>query len=650
MPWLESMISSFFRRRAWRGIVLVAVTYFYFLLFAQFGFLRLLQGRLGGAAEVRLAMTAMGLAGLSASILTAWLLRRWQPRQLVRVGFLGSCGATLLAAPASSLPAMAVAATAIGSFLGVLTVALASGLRDWMPGRGYALDIGIGTGLAYWICNLPPVFEAQPPVQALAAAGGCLIGLAVAGPVAARETNPAAPARRGHRLRFASLVLSFLALVWIDSAAFAVIQESPQLKAMTWGDPGQKMLLGALHLLAALAAGWLLERGGLREVLLATFALFALSFTMLTRSAGLAAAAGPLYVIGISFYSVALIVCAARRPAGVPGRWRPALLYGVAGWLGSALGVGMAQDLHTIPAPFIVAAGSLIAGGWLLGRPALARTLTGAYGRAGLLAGAGILLSLGVVHGGSEAVAPDAATSEEARIARGREVYLAEGCINCHSSFVRCGTRDEELWGPCGAPTADSSPPLIGNRRQGPDLLNAGNRRSAAWHRQHLRDPRSVSPASRMPGYAHLFEGSTRGDDLVAFLTSRGAESRVDRFMYTQAFRLAEPPGTGSKAQGALLFARHCAACHGRAGRGDGVLSGVFRRPAMDLAKGSFWLVPRGPGLGSETEGLARVIRFGVPGTSMPGHEYFSDDEIADLVAYVRGLTPIQSAARGAAP
>ncbi len=644
------MSSSRIGRRAWRGILLVAVTYFYFLLFAQFGFLRLLQGRLGSAAEVRYAMTAMGLAGLSASILTAWLLRRWQPRQLVRLGLVGSSTAALLAIPASSLLAMAAAATAIGAFLGILTVALASGLRDWMPARGFALDIGLGTGLAYWVCNLPPVFEARPVAQALAVAGACLIGLVAAGPVAALEPSSASPVRRGYRLRFASIVLSFLALVWIDSAAFAVIQESPPLKAMTWGGPGQKMILGALHLLAALAAGWLLDRGGLREVLLATFALFALSFTMLTHSEGMGMAAGPLYVIGISFYSVALIVCAARRPTGVPDRWRPALLYGVAGWLGSALGVGMAQDLHTIPAPFILAAGSLIAGGWLLGRPTLARALAGAYGRAALLAGAGLLLSLGVVHGGSEAAAPVTATSEEARIARGREVYLAEGCINCHSSFVRCDSPDEELWGPCGAPAAESSPPLIGNRRQGPDLLNAGNRRSPEWHRQHLRNPRSVSPASRMPGYAHLFEGSTRGDDLVAFLASRGAASRVDRFMYTQAFPVAEPLATGSKARGARLFARHCVACHGRAGRGDGMLSGVFRRPAMDLAKGSFWLVPRGAGLGSEAEGLARVIRFGVPGTSMPGHEYLSDEEVADLVAHVRSLTPAMGAARGAAP
>jgi mono/diheme cytochrome c family protein len=632
-----------------RGILLVAATYTYFLLFAQFGFLELLQERLGGAGDVRLAMTAMGVAGLSASLLTALLLKRHQPPRLVRVGFVGCAAAALLALPASSLGTLAGAAAAIGGFTGLLTVALAAGLRAWLPGRRWALDVGIGTGAAYLVCNLPPLFEARPEVQALLVATTCLAGFAAAGRVTPPEESSRGAAGRGGRLRYAAALLSFMVLIWIDSAAFAVIQDSPELKAMTWGGPGQKMVLGGLHLLAALAAGWLLRRGLLRELLLATLALFAVAFALLDRSGGLGLLAGPLYVIGISFYSVALIVYAAGSSGGLPRRWRAALLYGLAGWLGSALGVGMAQDLHTIPAPLIAAAGLVIVGSWLAGRPTLGRTLVRVYGRTALLAGAGVLLSLGVLRGES-ASSPTAGDPEAEQIARGREVYLSEGCINCHSRFVRCDTADEELWGPCGAPPEEASPPLIGNRRQGPDLLNAGNRRSAEWHRMHLRDPRALSPGSRMPGYAHLFEDGSRGEDLVAWLASLGGESRAQRFEYTRAVPVADPAGKGSADRGAELFTRHCAACHGRVGRGDGVLSGLFRRPAMDLTKGSFWLVPRGPGIGTEAEGLARLVRFGVPGTSMPGHEYLSDRQVADLVAFVRDLAAEPMAARGAAP
>jgi hypothetical protein len=79
-----------------------------------------------------------------------------------------------------------------------------------------------------------------------------------------------------------------------------------------------------------------------------------------------AALAGPLYAIGISTYSVALILVPSARAdqAGLlPARWRAALLYGVAGWLGSALGVGMAQHLHRLPGALIVAGGLVILAG-----------------------------------------------------------------------------------------------------------------------------------------------------------------------------------------------------------------------------------------------------------------------------------------------
>src|SRR5262245_21404725 len=77
--------------------------------------------------------------------------------------------------------------------------------------------------------------------------------------------------------------------------------------------------------------------------------------------------------------------------------------------------------------------------------------------------------------------------ADEALIAAGRRVYVAEGCINCHSQYVRPGTADEARWGPAGnlAEMLAQTPPLFGNRRQGPDLQNVGNRRSHDWQRLH---------------------------------------------------------------------------------------------------------------------------------------------------------------------
>jgi cytochrome c oxidase cbb3-type subunit 2 len=234
-----------------------------------------------------------------------------------------------------------------------------------------------------------------------------------------------------------------------------------------------------------------------------------------------------------------------------------------------------------------------------------------------------------------------AAESARAAAARGRRVYVAEGCIGCHSQRVRPGARDELAWGPSHGDRADGVPRLIGVRRQGPDLANAGNRRSAVWHRLHLEDPRRLAPRSTMPSYAHLF-GDGRGDDLVAYLSSLGAGSERARYALTQAAPVpARPAAPAALAvrRGGRLFAELCSPCHGRHGGGDGPLAPALgRRPAIDLRKPRWWLVSWGPGSEPEGEALARVVRFGVPTTSMPGHEWLSDEQVAEVVAFVQAL------------
>jgi hypothetical protein len=188
-------------------------------------------------------------------------------------------------------------------------------------------------------------------------AGGFLAITALPREAWRREPEPACPALGPADFRswgFVSLVLALLALVWIDSTAFATIQHTAELKGRTWGGPSQQWLMGGVHLAAAVLAGALIDAGWFRGLLLGTFLLFALAFRMLGVWGLDATLAGPLYAIGISTYSVALILIPSARAdqAGlIPARGRAALLYGVAGWLGSALGVGMAQHLHHLPPP-----------------------------------------------------------------------------------------------------------------------------------------------------------------------------------------------------------------------------------------------------------------------------------------------------------
>ncbi|MBC2603962.1 cbb3-type cytochrome c oxidase subunit II [Puniceicoccus vermicola] len=116
-------------------------------------------------------------------------------------------------------------------------------------------------------------------------------------------------------------------------------------------------------------------------------------------------------------------------------------------------------------------------------------------------------------------------------VARGREVYISEGCIHCHSQYIRPVGMDTELWGPPTSPdkALAQSPVLIGNRRQGPDLSTVGSRLSPDWNRRHLIDPPGIVKGSRMPSFAHLFDGeeSSRGEALLAYLDSLRAEKRI---------------------------------------------------------------------------------------------------------------------------
>ncbi len=212
----------------------------------------------------------------------------------------------------------------------------------------------------------------------------------------------------------------------------------------------------------------------------------------------------------------------------------------------------------------------------------------------------------------------------------GREIYIAEGCIHCHTQYVRPGTRDEILWGPAADPARilAEQPPLIGNRRQGPDLMNIGNRRSPEWNRRHLMNPRALVPASRMPSYAHLFaQGDVRGEALVAYLGSLGADMAAQRKLQIQKWQPASDALKIAPSAMAALYRENCAQCHGERGTGDGPLADEFGGSMKCRISG----IPPGE--------LTRVIKFGIPGRLMPGHETLSDPEIIGLADYVETLT-----------
>jgi cytochrome c oxidase cbb3-type subunit 2 len=88
----------------------------------------------------------------------------------------------------------------------------------------------------------------------------------------------------------------------------------------------------------------------------------------------------------------------------------------------------------------------------------------------------------------------------------GRDIYLREGCYNCHSQMIRPFRAETERYGhySVAGESVYDHPFQWGSKRTGPDLARVGGRYSDNWHRDHLNDPRSVVPESNMPSYAWL--------------------------------------------------------------------------------------------------------------------------------------------------
>ena len=88
----------------------------------------------------------------------------------------------------------------------------------------------------------------------------------------------------------------------------------------------------------------------------------------------------------------------------------------------------------------------------------------------------------------------------------GRNIYIREGCYNCHSQMVRPFRDEIERYGhySLAAESMYDHPFQWGSKRTGPDLARVGGKYSDEWHRNHMIDPRSVVPESVMPGYPFL--------------------------------------------------------------------------------------------------------------------------------------------------
>jgi cytochrome c oxidase cbb3-type subunit II len=244
---------------------------------------------------------------------------------------------------------------------------------------------------------------------------------------------------------------------------------------------------------------------------------------------------------------------------------------------------------------------------------------------------------------GSQPLAP--------REREGQAVYVAEGCVYCHTQQVRPLAEDHGF----GRPSVPGDyarlswidawrepPAVLGTERTGPDLSDIGARQpSATWQYIHLYQPRAVVPASVMPAFPWLFRveaqpesgavvvpvppsAAPAGGKVVA--TAR-AQALVAYLLALKQARLPQgaPPGgeTGEQGGGvgASVYGSHCATCHQADGKG---IAGAFPSLVGDAEVTA-----------ADPTAHVRIVLFGLTGRTIAGTAYAGDmpawaDQLSD--------------------
>jgi len=139
----------------------------------------------------------------------------------------------------------------------------------------------------------------------------------------------------------------------------------------------------------------------------------------------------------------------------------------------------------------------------------------------------------------------------------GRDIYIREGCNNCHSQMIRPFRAETERYGhySVAGEFVYDHPFLWGSKRTGPDLQRVGGRYSDEWHRLHLNNPRDVVPESNMPAYPWLAKTSLGTGDIEAKMR---ALRRIGVPYSDEEIANAKAEITGKTEQDALIAYLQC--------------------------------------------------------------------------------------------
>jgi len=222
--------------------------------------------------------------------------------------------------------------------------------------------------------------------------------------------------------------------------------------------------------------------------------------------------------------------------------------------------------------------------------------------------------------------------------ARGRQIYVREGCFYCHTQFTRLQDRG---YGPLvkAGDYVFETPHQLGTARTGPDLTNEGGKFPSQWQKAHLINPRALKPGSIMPSFSFLSDRDM--NDLVAYIQSLGDQRAVhayvqapEEYAVALARKTVDTNSDAAANAGRGLYTQNCAACHGLDGRGDGPNSISLEKKPANLTRPFYQQYP-------DDFWFYRITE-GVPGTRMPrwgDGDLLSEEQRWYLVAYVKSLS-----------
>jgi len=244
-----------------------------------------------------------------------------------------------------------------------------------------------------------------------------------------------------------------------------------------------------------------------------------------------------------------------------------------------------------------------------------------------------------------EGVKPYTALQQE-----GRDIYIREGCNNCHSQTVRPLVSDVLRYGEYSksGEFVYDRPFLWGSKRTGPDLARLGGKYPDSWHDKHMESPRSMVPKTNMPDYGWLSEnqldppmikrkmetlgfpyteaeirnlaGKNETDAIISYMQKLGSDIPWrDSVATTIVGDLVNPYKETDQATisgWAALFTENCAACHGAQMEGD--------------------IGPELVGDDYDDEILFELIYTGITDSGMPSFSSLGTDKVWKLTNYIR--------------